>query len=263
MSQPKPYFLTVRQFTDGHYTLSGRARYIKHPSYSKRPSNYIRSYLLLQKDLQDLFNYIEPSDTSLKTYSFRIHELLTRTCIELEANFKAIFALNKYTRARRRGANLNIEDYCKINQSHYLSEYHVKAPYWSENVMTAVRQPFKDWGTPPDPTKPWILSWYQDYNSTKHDRANSLHLANFENLLDAFCGLVALIASQYLFEDFSPGPELLAASSGWNDGFEPSIGDYFRIVIPRHVPAAERYDFDWETLSRDPSPIQQFDYDAI
>ncbi len=262
MSQTKPYFLTVRQFADDEYAEGGRAQYIKHPAYSHRPSSYIRSYLLLQKDLLDFFNYIEPADTNLPAYSFRIHELFMRTCIELEANFKAIFALNKYTPAQK-GSSLNIKDYFKINSSHFLSDYLVKAPYWSENLMTAIREPFKAWGSPTVPSQPWVLSWYQDYNTTKHSRADSLHLANFENLLDAFCGLVAVITSQYLFEDFSPAPELLALNSGWNDGFDSTIGDYFRVVVPRHLPKSERYDFDWQVLQQDKSPFQQFDYDVI
>jgi hypothetical protein len=46
----KPYHNTVRQFVDGEYSEGGRSRYIRHPSYAKGPSNYIRSFLLIQKD---------------------------------------------------------------------------------------------------------------------------------------------------------------------------------------------------------------------
>lgn len=262
MAVSKPYYLTVRQFADDKYSDGGRAYYIKHPQYSDRASNYIRSYLLLQKDFLDLTNYIEPADTNLPVYSFRIQELLVRTCIEIEANFKAIFALNKYNKASS-GHNLNIEDYYKINSSHFLSDYIVKAPYWSENYATAMRRPFKNWGDPVDSSKPWILTWYQAYNTTKHDKANSLHLASFENLLDAYCGLVALITSQYLFEDFSPSPELLQVGSGYNDGFDAAIGDYFRIRVPVLIPDKERYDFDWQTLLAQSEPFQKFDYDLL
>jgi hypothetical protein len=34
-------------------------------------------------------DYVEPADQNLNTYSFRIHELLMRACIEVEANCKA------------------------------------------------------------------------------------------------------------------------------------------------------------------------------
>ena len=72
MPVSKPYPLTVRQFTDGEYSKDGRWLYVKHYKYSKKPSNYIRSYLLLQEDIINLFKYIEPSDEALTTYSFRI-----------------------------------------------------------------------------------------------------------------------------------------------------------------------------------------------
>ncbi len=255
----KPYFLTVRQFADEEYSEGGRWQYIRHPSYSNKPSNYIRSYLLLQKDLIDLFNYIEPSDTNLTTYSYRIQELLLRTCVEIEANFKAILAANKYSKSGR----LDITDFAKVNASHFLSDYLVKLPFWSENLITAIRQPFKDWGSPPDTSKPWRLTWYDAYNKSKHDKANSLHHASLENLIDAFCGLVALVTAQYMFEDFGPQPDLLAINSGYNDGFDSAVGDYFRVALPRMIPEDERYGFDWQAISSTSSPFVKFDYDAV
>ena len=44
----------------------------------------------MQNDLVRLFEFIEPADENLSTYSYRTHELLIRSCIEAEANFKAI-----------------------------------------------------------------------------------------------------------------------------------------------------------------------------
>ena len=260
MSVDKPYFLTVRQFVDGEYSEGGRAYYIKRPDYSTRPSNYVRAFLLLQKDLVDLFNYIEPSDTALKVYSFRIQELLIRTCVEVEANFKAIFAMNKYSKNAR---DLNITDYFLINKSHFLSDYSVKLPYWSENLMTADRTPFKAWGSPEDSKNPWKLKWFQDYNATKHDRSNALARASFENLIDAFAALVVLISAQYMAEDFSPAPGALLVDSGWNDGYDSAIGDYFRIAYPRNIPEDMRYDFNWQEISNDLNVFQKFDYDSV
>ena len=67
----KPYHNTVRQFVDGEYNEGGRSRCIRHPRYTKGPSNYIRSHsLLIQKDLGEfLFDYVEPADQNLNTYS--------------------------------------------------------------------------------------------------------------------------------------------------------------------------------------------------
>lgn len=259
MTETKPYFLTVRQFVDGDYEEGGRAGYIKHPSYSRRPANYIRSYLLLQKDLLDLFEYIEPAEANLSTYSLRIHGLLVRTCIELEANFKSIFALNKYQKSPD---DLNMRDYYKADASHYLSQYAVKAHYWTGSEATEIRRPFLPWSAPKNPSPPWVLPFYQGYNATKHDRATALDSANLVNLLDAFCALVVLITSQYLFQDFGPGHDNLVVD-GPGDGFEPAIGNYFKVMLPQNIPDAERYDFDWQKVAGDQSPFQSFDYDAI
>lgn len=260
MSVKKPYYLTVRQFKDGNYAEGGRARYIRRPDYSNKPSNYIRAFLLLQKDLLELFNYIEPSDNALSMYSFRTQELLVRTCIEIEANFKAIFALNKYSKNPR---YLNIKDYYLINSSHYLSEYSVKLPYWTGHLTTAIRAPFASWAKHVDPRNQWVLGWYQAYNTTKHDRSNALPEATFENLIDAFSALVIIISAQYMTEEFSPALDVLQLESGINDGFDTATGDYFKIHYPLNVPESERYDFDWQSLSKVNDAFQQFDYDNI
>lgn len=259
MSQPKPYFLTARQFMDGEYMEGGRYLYIKHPDYSNKPTNYVRAFMLIQKDVLELFNYIEPSRTNLKTYSFRIHELFMRTCIELEANFKNILFSNKYSTKK----NLNIEDYYKINSSHFLSSYIVKPPYWSGDLRGEVRHPFRQWANPKDPKTPWSLQWYTDYNSVKHDRVNSLHLANFENLLDAFGALVILLTSQYLFEDFSKGNDYLIANTEPGDSYDLAIGGQFRVRVPGNLPKQHRYEFNWQDLSNSNSPFVKYDYDSL
>src|SRR5262245_2566545 len=91
MAVSKPFRRTVRQWTDGPYSEEGRSRYIDHPRFAEAREHYIRGFLLIQKDLQTLFDYVEPSDHNLHCHSFRIHELLLRTCVEVEANCKAEF----------------------------------------------------------------------------------------------------------------------------------------------------------------------------
>lgn len=64
--------------------------YLIDHEYAVSPYNYTHPFLSLQKDIIDLFEYVEPADKNLKTYSYKIQQLLMRTCIEIEANFKAI-----------------------------------------------------------------------------------------------------------------------------------------------------------------------------
>ncbi len=249
----KPYHLTVRQFSDGQYDEGGRSGYIDHLSYSSNPTNYIRAFELIQKDLQTLFEYIDPSWRNLNTFSFRTFELLLRVCTEVEANLKSIFRANQYTRYSK-GSRLNLRDYSKINKSHFLSDYEVKMPHW-HGRSGSVRRPFESWA------KGSSLGWYTAYNLAKHDRAENLKEASFTNLIDAVCGLAVIIASQFHTNDFST-LELFAARTSHN-GYETGVGGYFLIKFPEFLPAKERYDFNWQNLQKDKEPFQKFDYDKV
>jgi hypothetical protein len=260
LSQQRPFYLTVRPFKDMKYSESGRAGYIRHPKYSIKPSNYIRTYLLLQKDLLELLNYIEPHSINLSTCSLRIQELMIRISIEIESNFKAIFALNKYSKDPSR---MTIKDYYLINASHHLANYCVKIPYWSGNLIDAVRQPFRNWWQPEKAKQPWTLSWHKDYNLLKHDKANSIHLASFENLIDAFSALTVVISAQYFTEDFTSRYEPIVTSVPPHDGFDEAIGGYFGVAFPRSYEEEEYYDFDWQQLSSEENPFVKYDYDKL
>jgi hypothetical protein len=247
----RPFYRTVRQFVDGYYSEGGRSLYIRHPSYADEPSNYIQAFLIIQKDLQTLFEYIHPADQNLNTYSFRTYEMLLRICTEIEANFKAIFRANTYSMPN---GSWNIRDYVKIDQSHYLSEYVVKIPYWTAG--TPVREPFAEW------KNGHTLAWYRAYNTSKHDRAQELRAATFASVIDAFCGLSAVITAQFLSHDFGPANGVLT-DPGIGDGYEEGIGQYVRLKYPSSVPSADRYDFKWTDLKTASHPFQKFDYDAV
>lgn len=177
MAVTKPYRRICRQFTNGSYAEGGRSQYIEHPKYAKSPEHYVRAFTLLLKDMQELFDYIEPADANLSCYSFRIHELLLRACVEVEANCKAILTENGYTKSD----DMDMADYKKINVSHRLSSYSIKMPYW--HGALSIREPFSSWATGGS------LPWYKAYNATKHDRHESFHLATFNQMIDAMVDL--------------------------------------------------------------------------
>lgn len=249
MGISKPYRRTARIFTDNSYSNDGKWMYIRHPDYANFPMNFIRAFLLIQKDIFELFNFIEPSDTNLSTYSHRIHELLLRTCVEIEANCVAILRENGYTKK----GDWTMKDYKKINKSHYLSEYEVKIPNWDGSE--GIRKPFLNWKSDTS------LNWYQSYNHTKHDRHLNFQEANFENLTDAICGLSALLASQFLDNDFSFNSSPITANfADINDGYEDSIGGFFRIKYPNSIPDSEKYDFEHKDIDFKIDMFQQFSY---
>lgn len=250
MAVTKPYRRICRQFNNGSYAEGGRSQYIEHPKYAKSPEHYIRAFTLLLKDMQELFDYIEPSDNNLSCYSYRVHELLLRACVEVEANCKAILTENGYTKS----GDMNMGDYKKLNVSHGLSSYEVRMPFW--HGASNIRKPFLPWATGGG------LPWYQAYNATKHDRHQSFDSATFEQMIDAICGLVVLLSSQFYTYDFGPGESFLALE-GNRDGMESSIGGYFRIRYPSDWPTDQQYDFDWQSLKQESDPFQEFDYSTV
>lgn len=256
MSINRPFKRTCRQFVDGHYSEGGRWTYLLHPKYATDPRHYVRAFLLIQQDVLDLFSYVEPSDTNLSTYSHRIQQLLMRTCVEIEANFTAIFLDNRYAKASQ---NLNIGDYKLINISHRLSSYEVRIPGWKGAMGR--RRPFSAWESN-DP-----LAWYRAYNKSKHNRHENFHLATFDALMDAFCGLNVLLSAQFMDEDYSPGSRSLSLSGSCytyegDDGMAPSIGGVLRIRFPTDWPTADCYEFVWPQIATLEDPFENFDYAA-
>lgn len=249
MTLARPYRRTCRQLADSSYADNGNGRYVAHRAYAKAPEHYIRAFLVIQKDLQELFDYIEPSDQNLSCHSFRIHELLLRACIEVEANCKAILTENGLV---FRG-NPNMLDYWKIDASHKLSAYEVCVPTW--HGERARRKPFANWTNPPAQQG---LPWYQAYNATKHNRATNFHRATFEHMFDAICAVAVLLSAQFYTEDFSNSDELIAIG-GSRDGMTSAIGGYFRVSFPAW-PEAERYEFDWSALENEDDPFVNFLY---
>lgn len=230
-----PFYRNCRCFMDNQYTEGGRGRYIRDPRYATDPQHYIRAFMLIQKDLLTLFDYVEPSDNNLKTHSHRIVELLFRTCVEVEANFKAILYDNGYKSDR----DLNMKDYRKLETTHLLSSYLIKLPCWRGKFDCFT--PFASFAEDKSP------QWYKAYNDVKHDRSKHFMHASFGNLVESVCGLVALLSSQFHCEDFSL-IDYFVSEAGIGDGYESAIGSYFWVKFPVGWNDSEKYDFIWPQM---------------
>lgn len=253
----RPFHRNYRGMKQGHPNAgySGWA-YLIDRDYAKSPDHYIRAFDLIQSDLQDLFQYIEPSPESSKTYSYKIHGLLMRTCIEVEANFKAILSENKYTPKLVNGKpKLDMSIYQKVNTTHHLSSYEVLLPIW--NGPRKIWKPFDAWNSGGS------LPWYQAYNASKHDRQEEFKKANLEHLVDAVAGLLVLLSSQFQTQNFSAGEVVLVASGYDYHEMEASIGSLFRIKFPEDWQDHEIYEFNWSDIASRGDRFQKIDYDAI
>jgi hypothetical protein len=242
----RPYRRTCRQFTDGSNDRGGHTGYILHSKYANSPQHYIRAFLLIQKDLLELFDFVEPSDVNLKCYSYRIHELHTRACIEIEANCKAILTENGYVKS----GHLNMTDYNKLNATHRLSSYKIKLPLWHGTQDTRV--PFTSWATG------GALAWYKAYNETKHDRYEQFEQANFDNLLNAVSGLVAVLSAQFHTRDFAPLDHIVGEGS--LPGWDVAIGSNFLVKFPDDWPDSDKYDFNWQSLENESDPFRALNF---
>lgn len=249
MSFKNPFFRTCRQFIDGSYSSNGKLKYIEHPDFAKNALHFIRPFFLIQKDLLNLFDYIEPSDINLNTYSYRIHELFMRACVEIEANFKAILRENEYIKNEK--YKWNMSDYKKVEASHFLSGYQVILPIWDGQCKTIT--PFELFKNGQS------LVWYEEYHNIKHDRYEKFKSANFKNLVEAVSGLLVLLSAQFYTCDFSSGNTYLALKNSQYDNSEAAIGGYFRIIFP-NIPEKERYDFEYNDIKNTSIIFKKYNY---
>ena len=239
MPHTKPFHRNYRGIVSRTNSGYSGWAYIVDREYAIAPEHYVRAFLLIQNDLERLFEFIEPADENLPAYSYRTHELLIRTCIEIEANFKAILKENTYNPVGRNGQPIqenrwNIHNYRIVDRTHHLSSYQVHVPIWAGLQSTFA--PFAEWRSGQG------LTWYQAYNESKHDRHDKFKLANLRNLLNAVTGLLVLLSSQFCTHTFSPASSSLAISGyDYYDG-QPALGGFFRIKFPNDWDDGELYD---------------------
>jgi len=261
MPLTKPFKRTLRPFTDRTY--HGRSAdwmYLLHPDFAENPRHYVRAFELIVADFDELLNYVEPCDQNLDAVSLKVHELLVRTCIEIEANFTAILRENNY----RNGKWDMKHDYCLIDYSHRLSEYEVMIPFWTGDKN--LRRPFGEWANKTE--KDWhSLPWYQIYNKSKHYRHEHFDKATFSILIDAICGLVVVLSSQFKDETFSTSEKVLSLGTNLSYQHHPdwkkAIGSIFKIRYPESWNEEELYDFNWKDLNSTDSPVAEFDYNLL
>ncbi|HEY6662755.1 MAG TPA: hypothetical protein VIZ66_07515 [Sphingomicrobium sp.] len=251
MAFNKPFHRNVRGLKKGPNSGFSSWAYIVDREYAKDAEHYVRAFLMIQDDLKALFEYIEPSDECRSAFSYRIHALFMRACIEMEANFKAIFEENLFKPKGR----LTMADYRKIDATHHLSSYEVLLPTWSP--YPTVFKPFEAW------KQQQGLPWYAAYNDSKHDRHEQFKKANLENLVGAVAGLLAVISSQFRSEDFSAGSTMLSTGDGNFYPMESAMGSLFRIKYPEDWSEDEIYDFNWSELQKESDRYAKIDYNQI
>jgi hypothetical protein len=233
MSLNKPFYRTIRPFIGQSYETS-HENYLMHPANCDDPNYYIRQFLLIQKDLLNLFNYIEPCDDNMEFYSLRSNEILNRSCIEIEQNFRDILLANGI-----KESHFTYKDFYQIKKSHFLNLYSVKIDNISEEFF-----PFANW------TEDKGLDWKNSFNRLKHNRKGNLKSANLRNTLNAVLGLLIVLKSQFYKHD----PQRKGFSL--EDMYMlPDIGGYFEVKLnDKEISSKDRYEFAWNDLMANTKP---------
>lgn len=260
MSFNKPFHRNYRPVKESYNSGYSDWAYIIDKDYAQQPEQYTRAFLIIQNDIMKLFEFVEPADDNNKTFSYRIHELFIRVCIEIEANFKAILKENIFNPINKSGKTRpekewNINDYKLINKTHHLDDYSIEFPIWKGQKNK--RAPFSEWKSGGK------LSWYDFYNKSKHDRKNNFENANFSNLMDAYSALCILLSSQFRLCDFQPGSKYIPEYGYCYYGGGFGIGDYLIVYFPDDWEEDDCYEFDWEKLQNESSKFQKINYNEI
>lgn len=147
----------------------------------------INQLSILINELNDIFNTIHPDSKNLPAYGHKIRNLIILACTEVEAQLKGIYSEN----SENTTDNLSTKHYYKLKEPLKLGDYSIQLAYypWLNEFS-----PFLNWNEHA-PTK--SLEWYDNYNTIKHDRENSLALGTLKSAIEAVCAVAILIVAQY------------------------------------------------------------------
>jgi len=221
-------------------------------------------YKMLQMQVIDTFQYVEPDQVNLNVFSLRYHQLFSNICAEIETNFRGILKANGYTRGKEEAWNMK-DDFFKTNPALKLHEYKIKSSYYEKIYSTYIGQPFAKWNPSKyplfDDPNYFPLNWYQDHNAVKHHRSTDFDKANLKNVLTALAGLYILLYAQ-----FGYFVEIISHRQTGINFFKPRkdyISNNEMGFLLEHEPSwndDEKYEFDWDSLQMDNSPYDMYPF---
>ena len=74
MSILKPYHRFYRPFVGDKMIRLQNYGYVSVRDYAEQAELYIRSFNMIQDDVKKIFEYVEPADKNLETYSMQIYK---------------------------------------------------------------------------------------------------------------------------------------------------------------------------------------------
>ena len=260
MGLSKPYYRIVRP-------NSNVTAFVIDPRYANDRLQLSRAYINIEKELRNIFEYIEPDKDNISCFSFALYSLLLRACTEVELNCKLIMMANGAKPGKKR-KHFTMKDYIKLEQSSHLSKYIATFPNWrtknSKSKLEYVRKDFC-------PFANFNLSiakepdWYDAFNKVKHHREENLEKANLDNCMNAVAAILILLYSQFGAQCIdtynNPGGKIYLSGDS-NYDFMYSADTIF-IIKPPNVSdwnTNELYDFDWDKIKGNSDPFAKFPF---
>jgi len=147
----------------------------------------INQLTILIDSLNEIIKTIHPSKDNFTVYGSNIRNLLILSCTEIEAQLKGILKINMLKIKSKYSTN----DYVKLKGVLRLDEYIIS---YAKFPWLVPLSPFKNWNAD-FPTK--SLTWYNNYNSVKHDREKEFPQATLESVLNSVSAIAILLIAQY------------------------------------------------------------------
>lgn len=153
-------------------------------------------FLLLEKDLNDILDSIEPCEDNLQVYGPKLAKLLLATGSEIDVSFKELIKLLKQNYKIADAKADNINDYKKFVQKYLQQEFDQVEVGFARSRLISI--PWSNWWKTSNNKRgpnDAPLPWWNAYNQVKHHRVEKYNLATLENVLDAIAALFTLIGS--------------------------------------------------------------------
>lgn len=198
-------------------------------------------FLLLEKDLIEIFDYVEPESSNFSTFGPNILKLFLSVCSEIDAVFKDLEKVVDPDCEALRGSRPNIDDHCKFVCEKVRARFNGAEVGYSGSSIKC--EPWRSWFEDPpsegeESDRGRNPQWWRAYNKVKHNRAEYYELANLGNLVDAFAGLLvasrALCAIEQPEEYMRPAQIAIFTKPGYGpNGIAHVEGGVLNVYVPR------------------------------
>lgn len=151
--------------------------------------------LLLEKDLIEILDYIDPCDENMAVFGPKILKLSLSIGSEVDVTLRDLLLAKDSQGEFAHKKRFDIKDYRRFVQDTDLS-LEFKDVVVGFNGMEFTYTPWEDWwsqsGGHPTQSRP---GWWDSYNHVKHRRTEQYGEANLGNVLKALAGLFVSVAS--------------------------------------------------------------------